>query len=76
MMSFLIGQLRQLGMVAVVMGCALGGTVGILKLIRYFALDKDFPKDPLFQKPEESEKKQNKDKSNCQTMEKGKKRQG
>lgn len=46
-MSFLIEQLRQLGMVAVVMVCSLGGTVGIIKLIKHFLPGKDFPKDPL-----------------------------
>lgn len=45
-MSFLIEQLRQLGMVAVVMVCSLGGTVGIIKLIKHFLPGKDFPKDP------------------------------
>lgn len=54
-MNFLIEQLRQLGMVAVVMVCALGGTVGILKLIMHFTPGKDFPKDPLSQKPEDAE---------------------
>lgn len=52
-MSFLIEQLQQLGMVAIVMVCALGGTVGILKLIKHFTPDKDFPKDPLSRKWEE-----------------------
>ncbi|GEM_PF-6223452 len=35
-MALLAEQIRQLGMVAVIMACALGGTVGILKLIRFF----------------------------------------
>ncbi|EET62944.1 hypothetical protein BRYFOR_05295 [Marvinbryantia formatexigens DSM 14469] len=60
-MSFLIEQLRQLGMVAVVMVCAFGGTVGILKLIKHFTPGKDFPKNPLSQKLEENMKKQNKE---------------
>lgn len=60
-MSFLIGQLQQLGMVAVVMVCALGGTVGLLKLIKHFTPGKDFPKDPLSKKLEENKKKRDKE---------------
>lgn len=44
-MDFILGQLQQLGMVALVMVCALGGTVGILKLIRRFTPGEGFPKD-------------------------------
>lgn len=60
-MSFMIAQLQQLGMVAVVMICALGGTVGLLKLIKHFTPGKDFPKDPLAKKLEENGEKLNKE---------------
>ncbi len=33
-MNFMMEQLQQLGMVAVIMACGAGGTIGILKLIR------------------------------------------
>lgn len=52
-MDFILGQLQQLGMVALVMVCALGGTVGILKLIRRFTPGEGFPKDPISRKLEE-----------------------
>ena len=45
-------------MVALVMACALGGTVGILKLIRKFAPGNGFPKDPISRKLEEREDKE------------------
>lgn len=51
-MGFILGQLRQLGMVALIMLCALGGTVGLLKLIRQFMPGGQFPKDPITKKPE------------------------
>lgn len=41
-MNFLLHQLEQLGMVAVIMVCALLGTVGIIKLIRKFFPFGDF----------------------------------
>lgn len=40
-------------MVALVMACALGGTVGIVKLIQKFVPGVGFPRDPLSKKPEE-----------------------
>ena len=58
-MSFLWGQLQQLGMVAIIMICAVGGTVGLLKLIKRFAPGNDFPKDPVAKKLEESSRKSN-----------------
>ena len=36
-MSFVWNQLQQLGMVGIIMICATGGTVGILKLINHVA---------------------------------------
>ena len=55
-MNFIFGQLQQIGMVALIMGCAVGGTVGILKLIKRFAPGKDFPQDPISKKLEEERK--------------------
>lgn len=55
-MSFILGQLRQIGMVAIIMVCATGGTVGFLKLIKHFTSGKDFPKGPLAPKLEEDGK--------------------
>lgn len=52
-MSFVWEQLQQLGMVAIIMICAVGGTVGILKLIKRIAPGRDFPKDPVAKKLEE-----------------------
>lgn len=52
-MTFILGQLRQLGMVAIVMVCATGGTIGLLKLIRWLTPGGAFPKDPLSEKPED-----------------------
>lgn len=53
-MDFILGQLQQLGMVALVMACALGGTVGILKCIKRFLPGDGFSKDPIAGKPEEN----------------------
>ena len=47
----------QFVMVPVIMVCALGGTVGILKLIKKFSPTGDFPKDPISKKLEEAEQK-------------------
>lgn len=58
-MSFLVGQLQQIGMVALIMGCAVGGTVGILKLVKRFAPGKDFPQDLISKKLEEERKREN-----------------
>lgn len=55
-MSFVLGQLGQIGMVAIIMACATGGTVGFLKLIKHFTSGKDFPKDPVAKKLEEDGK--------------------
>lgn len=55
-MDFIFGQLRQLGMVVIVMLCATGGTVGILKLIKWFMPGTDFPKDPISKKLDENQK--------------------
>lgn len=57
-MDFILGQLQQLGMVALIMLCATGGTVGILKLIKRFTPDTGFPKDPITKKLEENQKKE------------------
>lgn len=58
-MSFIFEQLHQIGMIALIMGCAVGGTVGILKLIKRFAPGKDFPQDPISKKLEEERKRGN-----------------
>lgn len=55
-MSFIWEQLQQFGIVAIIMICAIGGTVGILKLIKRFASGKSFPKDPVAKKLEENNK--------------------
>lgn len=55
-MDFILGQLKQLGMVAIVMLCATGGTVGILKLIKQLTPGAGFPKDPVSKKLEERQK--------------------
>ena len=55
-MNFVMEQLQQLGMVAIIMVCAVGGTIGILKLIRHIAPGKEFPKDLVAKKLEESSK--------------------
>lgn len=60
-MSFIWDQFQQLGMVVIIMICAVGGTVGILKLIKRFSPGKDFPKDPIAKKLEESNLKSNKE---------------
>lgn len=52
-MNILLGQLRQLGTVAVVMLCAAGGTAGLIKLIRRFTPEDGFPRDPFSKGPEE-----------------------
>ena len=51
-LEFIFGQVQQPGRVALVMACALGGTVGILKLIKRFTPGEGFPKDPLAKKLE------------------------
>jgi len=56
-MKFIIEQVQQIGMVVVIMVCAVGGTVGILKLIQRFLPGKEFPKDPISKKLEKEQKK-------------------
>lgn len=56
-MAFVLGPLRQLGTVAVVMLCATGGTVGLIKLIQRFTPG-GLPKDPLSERLEESKKRE------------------
>lgn len=56
-MLFLFNQLRQLGMVAIVMACALLGTVGIIKLIKkIFPFSDSMPN--LFDNNEKQDKKE------------------
>lgn len=55
-MDFILRQLQQLGVVAMVMLCATAGTVGLLKLIKQFTPGEGFPRDPLSKKLEESRK--------------------
>lgn len=55
-MDFILGQLRQLGLVAVTMLCAAGGTAGILKLIKRFAPGIVSLKDPISKKLGENSK--------------------
>lgn len=55
-MDFILRQLQQLGMVAVVMLCATVGTVRLLKLIKRFTPGEGFPRDPISKKLEESRK--------------------
>lgn len=54
-MNLLLGQLGQLAMVVTIMGCAVGGTIGLLKLIKHFSPGGRFPKDPISKKLEEYE---------------------
>lgn len=55
-MSFLLQQIRQLGMVAIVMVCATGGTIGILKIIRKIIPGDVFPQNPVSKKQNEKDK--------------------
>lgn len=55
-MSFLLQQIRQLGMVAIVMVCAAGGTIGILKIIRKIIPGDVFPQNPVSKKQNEKDK--------------------
>lgn len=57
-MDFILEQLQQLGMVALIMLCAIGGTVGILRLIKRFTPGTGFPKDPISKKLEENRKRE------------------
>lgn len=60
-MSLVWEQLQQLGIVAIIMICAVGGTVAILKLIKRFVPGTDFPEDPVAKKMENSSRKSNED---------------
>lgn len=53
-MNFILGQLGQ---VLLIIACAIGGTVGILKLIKHFSPNGEFTKDPIAKKLEEQSKK-------------------
>lgn len=55
-MGFLLQQIQQLGMVAIVMVCATGGTIGILKIIRKITPGDGFPQDPISKKLNEKDK--------------------
>lgn len=55
-MSFLLQQIQQLGMVAIIMVCAIIGTVGILKIIRKITPGDGFPQDPISKKLNEKDK--------------------
>lgn len=55
-MNFVLGQLGKLGMVILIMACAIGGTVGILKLIKHFSPNGEFTKDRLAKELEEKAK--------------------
>lgn len=55
-MSFLLQQIQQLGTVAIVMVCAVIGTVGILKIIRKITPEGGFPQDPISKKLNEKDK--------------------
>lgn len=52
-------MLKMILSVPVIMVCALGGTVGILKVIKKITPGNDFPKDPLSRKLEEEREKHN-----------------
>lgn len=56
-MGMLLGMLQQLGTVAVIMVCAIGGTIGILKVIKKFTPGNGFPKDLISKKLEKERKK-------------------
>lgn len=58
-MGFILEQAKNIGMTAIIIVCALGGTVGILKLIKRFSPGKDFPKDPVAKKLEEAGQRKN-----------------
>lgn len=49
--TFIVHQLQQLGMVVVVMGCALFGTIGIIKLIKTLFHIDNLPPDLFNRKP-------------------------
>lgn len=58
-MNFILEQFGQLVMVVIIMVCAIGGTVGLLKLIKKITPGDNFPKDPISRKLEEESKKRN-----------------
>lgn len=49
-------MLKMLIMVPVIMVCATGGTVGLLKIIKKITPGNGFPKDPITKKLEEERK--------------------
>lgn len=55
-MGFILEQVKTIGSVAVIMACAGGGTIGILKLIKRFSPNGELPKDPISKKLEEKER--------------------
>lgn len=57
-MTFILEQFRMFGMVALIMVCAIVGTVGILKLIKRFTPGDGFPKDPISKKLENQQNKE------------------
>lgn len=58
-MRFIMEQVELLGRVGLIMACAVGGTVGILKAIKHFSPNGEFPKDPIAKKLEETEQGKN-----------------
>lgn len=53
-MRFLMEQVRNLISAGVIMACATGGTIGIMKAIRRFAPEEMFPEKR--ERPEDGEK--------------------
>lgn len=53
-MRFLMEQVRNLISAGVIMACAAGGTIGMIKVIRRFAPEEMFP--PKRKRPEDGEK--------------------
>ncbi len=50
-------MLKMIILVPVIMVCATGGTVGLMKLIKKFSPNGELPKDPIVRKFEEEAKK-------------------
>lgn len=46
-------MLKTIILVPVIMACAAGGTIGLMKLIKKFSPDGELPKDPIMKKFEE-----------------------
>lgn len=49
-------MLKMIVLVPVIMVCATGGTVGLMKLIKKFSPNGELPKDPIVRKFEEEAK--------------------